>query len=176
MPLAAHSCPRSDPHSYQAWVLGGAAALVPLVLQKTLKGLSLIAASGLLVLCVGLATVTASGVIQFGGFPPFPSPLAAPPSPSGFAAFLPSSPDDGQQAQSPRPRQQAPSQAQQASDRQQPIGVERPFHGVGRAREHQARSGAQAAGRAGICAAPSGARLGQQQPAKMRAGVGQPSL
>ena len=88
MPLAAHSCPRSDPHSYQAWVLGGAAALVPLVLQKTLKGLSLIAASGLLVLCVGLATVTASGVIQFGGFPPFPSPLAAPPSPSGFAAFF----------------------------------------------------------------------------------------
>ena len=43
---------------------------------------------------------------------------------SGFAAFLPSSPDDGQQAQSPRPRQQAPSQAQQASDRQQPIGVD----------------------------------------------------
>ena len=80
----------SLPHlnSYQAWVLGGAAALVPLVLQKTLKGLSLIAASGLLVLCVGIAAVTASGVIQFGGFPAFPSPLAAPPSPSHFAAFF----------------------------------------------------------------------------------------
>ena len=71
---------------YTAWVLGGAVLLAPLVLQRTLQGISRIAQLGLLVLCVGLATVAAYGVITLG--PPRAVALGGLPTPSGFAAFF----------------------------------------------------------------------------------------
>ena len=64
-----------------------AAWLAPLALQRTLRGISVIAAAGLLVLGVGLATVAGAGMMQYGLPPPTAAQLA-PPSAESFAAFF----------------------------------------------------------------------------------------
>jgi len=76
------------PHlHYGGLVVGGGIILVPLVLQRTLRGISIIALLGLVVLCVGLVLCAARGIAS-NGVPTLPSELAASPSPSGFAAFF----------------------------------------------------------------------------------------
>ena len=75
------------PFSYTVLVLGGALVVAPLALQRTLRGISAIAAAGLLVLGVGLATVAGAGMMQYGLPPPTAAQLA-PPSADGFAAFF----------------------------------------------------------------------------------------
>ena len=72
---------------YGSWVLGGALLLAPLVLQRTLAGVAIIALSGLVVLCIGLTAVAANGLVEYGA--PHPSAeLLSLPSPAGFASFF----------------------------------------------------------------------------------------
>ena len=73
--------------SYHQWVVVGAAFLIPFVLQRTLRGISLISLLAMLVLCTGLAITAASGISDFGLCRPSTRFLELP-SPSGFASFF----------------------------------------------------------------------------------------
>jgi len=72
---------------YHTWVVGSSLLLVPLVLQRTLRGISIIALSGLVVLCIGLAATAANGLFAVGP-PGLSAELTSLPSPAGFASFF----------------------------------------------------------------------------------------
>lgn len=73
---------------YTACVLGSAALLAPLVLQRTLSGLSRVSVAGLLVLVCGLAAVGIDGWQRYGEEWRFGRKLTTMPDLAGAAAFF----------------------------------------------------------------------------------------
>ena len=82
--FAAAVCPNLG---YSACLLVSACLLLPLVLQRTLVGLSRVSALGLAVLVLGLCVVAVHGWLHYGGEPISPTLLTAP-SLGGAAAFF----------------------------------------------------------------------------------------
>ena len=73
---------------YWLSAVSSAAVLVPLILQRSLRGIAAIAAIALLFLFVGLFAVAASGISEYGLFPSLSGRLRSVPSLRGCAIFF----------------------------------------------------------------------------------------